>query len=410
MPFPIFVLAVVFLLIAVRRFGQTHIPIWVAMGSGAAAVLLSGHMTPAAAAAAVDWDVMGFLLGVFIIGDALERSGLLFATTYRLLADVRSADALVLRLLLGAGLGSALLMNDTLAIIGTPLALLLAREHGLPPRLLLLTLAFAITIGSVTSPIGNPQNLLIALHGGMAAPFVSFLRHLLLPTLLNLMLTFVVLRVLLHKDFHATPLRHSRVVVSDPALARLARWSLGLFMALVGLRIALVLADAPVALRLSHIALLAASPIVLHGPRRALMRHLDWRTLVFFAAMFVLMRSVWETGFFQGFVAPDTNLAAMPTVLAVSVLLSQLISNVPLVALYLPVLELAGGGEPAMLALAAGSTIAGNLLILGAASNVIILQNAERRAGVTVGFFEFARVGVVVTVMNLAVYWLFLPV
>ena len=89
----------------------------------------------------------------------------------RLLADVRSANGLVLRLLLGAGLGSALLMNDTLAIIGTPLALLLAREHGLPPRLLLLTLAFPITIGSVTSPIGNPQNLLIALHGGMAAHF-----------------------------------------------------------------------------------------------------------------------------------------------------------------------------------------------------------------------------------------------
>jgi len=181
-------------------------------------------------------------------------------------------------------------------------------------------------------------------------------------------------------------------------------------MALIGLRIALVLADAPLALRLSHIALLAASPIILFGPRRALMRHLDWRALVFFAAMFVLMRSVWETGFFQGFVAPDTNLAAMPTVLAVSVLLSQLISNVPLVALYLPVLELAGGGEPAMLALAVGSTIAGNLLILGAASNVIILQNAERRAGVTVGFFEFARVGAVVTAVNLAVYWLFLPV
>jgi Na+/H+ antiporter NhaD/arsenite permease-like protein len=410
MPFPIFALTVVFLLIAVRRFGRTHVPIWVAMTAGAASVMLGGYMTPAAAVAAIDWDVMGFLLGVFIIGEALERSGLLFTVTYRLLADVQSADGLVLRLLLVAGLGSALLMNDTLAIVGTPLVLLLAREHGLPPRLLLLTLAFAITIGSVMSPIGNPQNLLIALHGGVAAPFLTFLRHLLLPTLLNLLLTFVILRVLLRKDFHATPLRHARVTISDPALARLGCWSLGLFMALIGVRIGLVLADAPVALRLSHIALLAAMPIILLAPRRALLRHLDWRTLVFFAAMFVLMRSVWETGFFQSLIAPDTNLAATSTVLAVSVLLSQLISNVPLVALYLPVLELAGAGEPAMLALAAGSTIAGNLLILGAASNVIILQNAERRAGVTVGFVEFARVGVVVTVVNLAVYWLFLPV
>lgn len=136
---------------------------------------------------------------------------------------------------------------------------------------------------------------------------------------------------------------------------------------------------------------------------------MDWRTLLFFAAMFVLMRAVWDTGFFQGFIGEGVDLASVPTVLIVSVLLSQLISNVPLVALYLPLLDLAGAGESAMLALAAGSTIAGNLLILGAASNVIILQGAERRAGVHVGFFEFARVGVVVTAVNLAVYWLFLP-
>ncbi|PKP58821.1 MAG: hypothetical protein CVT88_06670 [Candidatus Altiarchaeales archaeon HGW-Altiarchaeales-1] len=55
-------------------------------------------------------------------------------------------------------------MNDTIAIIGTPIMLMLASRSKISPKLLLLTLAFAITIGSVASPIGNPQNLLIALN------------------------------------------------------------------------------------------------------------------------------------------------------------------------------------------------------------------------------------------------------
>ena len=56
------------------------------------------------------------------------------------------------------------------------------------------------------------------------------------------------------------------------------------------------------------------------------------------------------------------------------------------------------------MALAAGSTIAGNLLILGAASNIIIIQNSEKK-GETISFLDFARVGIPLTVFNTAVYW-----
>jgi len=95
-------------------------------------------------------------------------------------------------------------------------------------------------------------------------------------------------------------------------------------------------------------------------------------------------------------------------ILAVSVVLSQFISNVPLVALYQPMLVHAGASTAQLMALAAGSTIAGNLFILGAASNVIIIQNAEKRGKETIGFFEFARVGVPLTIVNILIYWIFL--
>jgi Na+/H+ antiporter NhaD/arsenite permease-like protein len=89
------------------------------------------------------------------------------------------------------------------------------------------------------------------------------------------------------------------------------------------------------------------------------------------------------------------------------VILSQFISNVPFVALYLPLMNHLGPQSQSLAALAAGSTIAGNLFILGAASNVIIIQNAEKR-GETLTFIEFARVGVPLTAANVLVYCLFL--
>ena len=94
-------------------------------------------------------------------------------------------------------------------------------------------------------------------------------------------------------------------------------------------------------------------------------------------------------------------------ILAISILLSQLISNVPLVALYLPILIHAGATAKEMMGLAAGSTIAGNLTILGAASNVIIIHSAEEEEGETLTFLEFVKVGIPITVINGLIRWFF---
>jgi Na+/H+ antiporter NhaD/arsenite permease-like protein len=121
------------------------------------------------------------------------------------------------------------------------------------------------------------------------------------------------------------------------------------------------------------------------------------------------MQSVWNSGFFQSIITKShINILSTNMILTVSVLLSQLISNVPLVALYLPMLTNTGATTKGLMALAAGSTIAGNLFILGAASNVIIIQNAEKKYKETLTFWEFARIGIPLTAINILVYWLFL--
>ncbi len=407
--FPLLALAVVLVLIAARRIGRFAVRIWQAMAGGALLVLLAGAITPRDALRAIEPDIMVFLFGVFVLGEALVESGALYAAAYALLDRIRSTDALVLALLLGSGLASALLMNDTLAVIGTALVLQLAREHRIDARLLLLTLAFGVTLGSAASPIGNPQNLLIAIRGPVPAPFLTFAGALAAPTLLNLLLTYGVLRWQYRHAFHRAPLVHPKFMLRDPALARLAWAGVAAMVSAIVLRTAAIALHPDTHLPLSAVAVAGALPVLLFSPHRArLVRGIDWSTLAFFAAMFVLMASVWHTGLFQQLGAGRVPQLATPAgVLGVSVLLSQLISNVPLVALYLPYLQSLQTDPAVLLALAAGSTIAGNLLILGAASNVIIIQRAERH-GETLGFVEFARTGIPVTAINVLVYALYL--
>jgi Na+/H+ antiporter NhaD/arsenite permease-like protein len=403
------VLAAVFLLIAVRQVGRFTIRIWQVMLGGALAVLLTGQISLSDALRAINIDVMVFLFGMFVVGEAMVDSGYLSCVANRLFSRAKNPDQVVLFILFGTGILSAVLMNDTVAIIGTPLVLGLATKWKISPKLLLLSLAMAITTGSVMSPIGNPQNLLVAVNSGMASPFLTFAVWLLVPTLVSLAAAFTVLRLFYAREFFSRPADPDVDVTCDNSLFFLTKCSLAIILVLAAINIASSLAGMMMPLTLPLIAICAAAPILLFSPRRfSVLRSIDWPTLVFFAAMFVLMESVWQAGFFQSFV-DGGSISSVPVILTTSIIISQFISNVPFVALFQPMIMQSGGTTAQLMALAAGSTLAGNLTILGAASNVIIIQNAEK-SGQTLTFFEFARVGIPLTVIQVGIFWLWLAV
>ncbi|MBI5454402.1 MAG: anion transporter, partial [Deltaproteobacteria bacterium] len=281
-----------------------------------------------------------------------------------------------------------------------------AERYKINSKLLLLTICFATTIGSVASPIGNPQNLLVALNGPVDAPFVTFFKYLALPTIINLFAAYLVLKVVYRGHLGEDEVLYEKEEIGDASLARLSRLSLVIIFIMVALKAASFALGGAFDFRLTYIAIAAALPVIILSPRRVeVLRSIDWPTLLFFAALFILMGSVWESGVIQPVLSSmDLDLASTGLILVLSVGLSQVLSNVPFVALYLPVLNHLGGNVAALMALAAGSTIAGNLFILGAASNVIVIQNAERR-GHTLTFIEFAKAGVPLTVINVFVYW-----
>lgn len=404
------ILLVVFSLIAVRQVGKIKLEIWQVMTFGALACLLTGQISPTDALKSINIDVILFLFGMFVVGVGLEESGYLSHISYKIFKRAKSPDELIFIILFVIGIASAFLMNDTLAIIGTPVVLHLSRKHQTSPKLLLLTLAFAVTIGSVMSPIGNPQNLLIALEGNIQNPFVLFFKFLLIPTMINLCIAFFMLRFFYKDNFHNNSLNHSQESIKNKRLAKLSKTSLFLIAIMILLKISVVTFGINIDFRLTYISLVASLPILIFAKQKyEILKNVDWKTLIFFVSMFILMQSVWNSGFIQELINnTHMNITNLLMIFIVSIVLSQFISNVPLVALYLPMLLEAGASSKEMVALAAGSTIAGNLFILGAASTVIIIQNAEKKSNETITFMEFAKVGIPLTILNTIVYYVYL--
>lgn len=406
----IIVLSIVFFLIVVRKVGNIRIKIWQAMTLGAIIVLLTGQIAVLDALYSVNLDVIVFLFGMFVVGESMLRSGYLNTLSYRLFHRAANVDHLILLILFPIGLLSAILMNDTLAIIGTPLVLGLSREHGISSKLLLLTLAFAVTTGSVMSPIGNPQNLLIASSGGIVSPFITFVLYLAIPTILSLTVAFFILRFFFRSEFRKPLIENQNEEANtDNRLVQLSKLSLVLIILLIGAKVVLFFLAPSLEMRLSYIAIIAALPIILLSRQRVtIVKNIDWSTLLFFVSMFVLMASVWQSGVFQDIISGmNLDFTSIPTIMTIGVLLSQLISNVPMVALFIPLLSANGVSVAQLMTLAAGSTIAGNMLVLGAASNVIIIQNAEKQ-GQTIEFKEFAKIGVPLTIVQSIIYLVFL--
>ena len=400
-PVAVGILAIVFLLIVVRQVGRISLPIWVIMTAGAVLALLTGSITPADATAAVNVQVIVFLFGMFVLDAAMEQSGLLHTASVAMFARASTRRQVMFWFIFLMGGASAFLMNDTVAIIGTPVAVYCARRFKIPITWMLVALAAAVTFGSVITPIGNPQVLLIAMSGGVPDAFGSFFVYLFVPALICLYILYRIMILRMPGEYTPMPESPEPLEPEDQTLERLTKIALALVFAAILARI--LLSFVGYELPFVVIAIAAALPLLLFSPHRTtLLRSVDWRTLLFFVSMFVLMAAVWESGVIQGLI-PESFTNSMPVLFSVSILVPQLVSNVPYVALVLPVLEAADAPVQMYLALAAGSTISGTLTILGAASSIIIIQNAEKH-GETMTFWQYFRIGVPLTLAASVVF------
>jgi len=398
---------VVFGLIAIRQWLPAWVRIWHVMTAGAAAALILGEISPEAALAAIDWDVILYLFGVFAIAASLQVNGL----SERLVEVISGRLDLrrwgLLALMLATAATAAILTNDAAAVVGTPLALVLAKALQKPPTVPLIALCAAATIGSLPTPIGNPQNVLIAARGDFADPIGIFFSWLAVPAAASFVVAYLWLARCLARQ-PAVADRPLRLPRPDRPRIWPAVTATCLLIALVAMHSLLRGSEQAAWLSLGIVGCLVALPVLAFDRHRlATLAAVDWPTLAFFAAMFVVTSAVLGSGLLQDWLAPVRGQLQEPTlVFALGFAASQLFSNVPTVEIYLNLME-KPGAEAAML-LAASSTLAGNLFILSAASNVIVVQQAERLGVRPFGFWRFFALMLPITVSSLALAYLWL--
>lgn len=370
---------------------------------GAAALLVAGQLSfdEAFSQGTIKYETLALLFGLMVVVGMLRLSGA-FARLLAWCADrLSSPHALLAVVIATSGLLSAFLVNDIVCLALPPLVLGVCRRLGYDPLPHLMAVATASNIGSCGTITGNPQNIYIGAESKIS--YLRFAAKLMPVALVGLMAAYLVLSWI-YRDRLGLALPPVVRRIAPPASRAHAalQWKASLTaLAAVVLFFALPVSYLPV------VALGAAAFLMLGrvSPEKAF-RAVDWALLVMFAGLFIVVRAFNFHVVSRLDVTDWGWLLHSPVLLlsGISAALSNVVSNVPAVMLFPPVV--AGMApdlrETAWLALAMSSTLAGNLTVLGSIANLIVVEEA-RREGVEISFFEYAKAGVPLTLLTLAV-------
>ncbi len=341
----------------------------------------------------IDVSTIALLLGLMVVSAQLRLGGFYTKVTAGLAASDHTPPALLAMLVALAGGLSAVLANDVVCLAMTPVLIEGCARRRLNPMPFLLALACAANVGSASTLIGNPQNMLIG--ESLDLSFAGYLADAGVPAVLGLAATWLIIVLMFrgkwHRDFE-TP--HVDRVPFNP-------WQTSKGLVLVTVLMALFLfSPFP-----RDIAALAIAGVLLTSRRmatRELLGLVDWHLLVLFAGLFVVNDTLREAGLLDamlnGLRTSGIHLDQPAWLFGVTVLLSNLVSNVPATMLLLHAAQHPLAGP--ILALA--STLAGNLFIVGSIANIIVVEQAARM-NVRIGWRDHLRVGLPVTIATLAI-------
>ena len=254
---------------------------------GAVLMVACSVMTPQQAYRAVDYDTLVLLLGMMIISAYLFLAGFFDWAADEILRHAPTPQALLLSLVLVSGSLSALLVNDTMCLMLTPLVGAVMVRGGLPLRPYLLALAMSANLGSVATLVGNPQNMIIGHLSRI--PFLRFSASLLPVAAVGLALEYAVLHVGFRKELRSAVIQRPGTK-PRPLDRRL--------LVLAFSVLALVFAGFVAGLDLSWTALAGGALLMVLARRdtHEVLKIVDWHLLLFFAALFIVVEGLSSTG------------------------------------------------------------------------------------------------------------------
>lgn len=367
---------------------------------GTVLMVVCGVMTPEQVYRAVDYNTLVLLLGMSLISAYLDLAGFFGWTADGVLRVARTPERLLLWVMVVSGVLSALLVNDTVCLMLTPLVVRVVLRGGLPLPPYLLGLAMSANIGSVCTLVGNPQNMLIGQMSGLK--FAAFTGALLPVAVVGLVIAYGTLRL----GFRGALGRARDLANLHGDRASLVGVDRRLLWASLGVLL-LVVVGFLAGFSLAWTALAGGVLLMVLARRdtHEVLKLVDWHLLLFFAALFAVVEGLNGTGL------PDQLYARCRGLFGTtaeeqalhftwfSVLGSNVFSNVPFVLVAGKWVPSFGDPELIWKVMALATTFAGNLTILGSVANMIVVESA--RGHCEVSFWDYAKFGIPVTILSL---------
>ena len=386
--------------------------------AGAAVMIIIGATNADAAfyshETGIDWNVIFLLLGMMIIVGVIHKTGLFefLAIKAIQLAKGRPRQAFVYLLMLVA-FCSALLDNVTTIMLAVPMTIMVAKYLKVHPVPFILAEVFISNIGGAATLIGDPPNIIIASKADL--DFNSFLIHMAPMVLVVLAVIIPMLVLMFSKELRNNAEDRKNVMTLDASSFIQDKALLIKSLVVLTLVIVAFVLHSVLHLEPSVIAMIGAGALVMISNLKPneFARDVEWGTLVFFGALFIMVGALVNVGALKmvadaigSYVGNDGALAA-GAIVVVSALASGIIDNIPYVTSMAPVVQQLNDtistitNDGLWWALAFGADFGGNMTIVGASANVVAVGLAYA-SGYKITFWQFAKYGIPVTLVSTA--------
>ncbi len=403
------------MLIALAIFGVTYLLIiteWInkmlAAMMGGFAIVLTGIVHQKIAFAAIDWNVIFFLIGMMMVISVMRQTGVFMYLAIKLakIAKGKPLAIMVLMFLLTTVI-SAFLGSVTTIMILVPIILLVASELKISPIPFIITMVIASNGGGAATMIGDPPNILI----GSATDynFMDFLINLTPPVIFITIFSIGLIWLLYRKGMHVSNENRAKLMsYNEKNLIKNKKLLIICGIVLVLMLIALAL-QSVIMIETATVAMTAGLFLLVISDRKRvehiLSNDIDWVTIFFFMGLFMIVESLVETGFISMIaesvmkVTHGEPKATSMVILWISGIFSAFIDNVPFVAAMIPVIKQLGTlinnpdtMHPIWWALALGTCLGGNGTLIGASANIVAVGIANRN-GFHISFKEYTKSG-----------------
>ncbi|HBA27174.1 MAG TPA: anion transporter [Nitrospinae bacterium] len=364
---------------------------------GAILMVVFGVLSTKEAILSIDISTILLLYGLMVLSSQFRLGGFYTWTALKITKFMDKPDKFLFVMMGVSAVLSAILANDIVCLAFTPVLTVSLLKAGLNPIPFLIGLAVSSNIGSASTIIGNPQNMLIGQLGKL--DFGLFFLWCTPPSLLSLIGAYFVINIIYSKNFVGN---NSPAIIERRAWASFNRHQSTKGIIATIILIILFFTDIPREISAISIAGLLLCSRSMHT--RSILGFIDWHLITLFCALFIVIRGIEAVNlpftmveFLKGSGLDIHNLYILT---GFSTLLSNIVSNVPATMLITKFLDPLNHTQWYVLAIS--STFAGNLITIGSIANLITFEQAKEY-GVNIGFKEHAKVGIPVTLASILI-------